>query len=68
MVNDPRNTVRHHSRKGSHVVMDVSKEPARMRCLHCGAEHPMKLPMALTDAAKVSKAFLALHEDCEARA
>lgn len=37
-----------------------------LTCLHCGGIHTLKLPMDIKEVGDKSKAFIKLHEDCEA--
>jgi hypothetical protein len=36
-----------------------------LMCLHCGGIFTLKLPMDIDDLGKKTKAFIALHSDCE---
>ena len=47
-----------------HCVFDYSSQPHRMRCLHCGAEMPITLPIAIRELAAISDTFTAEHRRC----
>jgi len=47
-----------------HCVLDYSRQPNRFQCLHCGAEQPVGLPMAISQLVKQSDAWIAEHRRC----
>lgn len=50
-----------------HLVLDCACRPPLLRCLKCGATHQVKLPMAITEAVKLSDQFQARHRACKPR-
>jgi hypothetical protein len=47
-----------------HCVLDYSRQPNRLRCLHCGAEQLVRLPMSISQLVKQSDTWIAEHRHC----
>lgn len=48
-----------------HVVLDYSRQPPRLRCLHCCIEEKITLPMPIRQMVVISDSFAKLHRHCE---
>ena len=48
-----------------HVIIDLSTH--KCVCKHCGGTHQITLPMPISKLGIATKAFIALHKDCQAK-
>lgn len=49
-----------------HTVIDLTALVPMFRCLHCGAEQELELPISLQEAARLSEQWIKEHADCDA--
>lgn len=47
-----------------HCILDYAQQPPRLRCLHCGHEHWILLPMPVRELTGLSDDFIARHRRC----
>ena len=47
-----------------HCILDYAKQPPRLRCLRCGDEHWVILPMPVSELVGLSDEFAARHRRC----
>lgn len=47
-----------------HLILDYSRQPHRMRCLHCGANEPITLPMPIRQVVVITDSFAKEHRRC----
>jgi hypothetical protein len=47
-----------------HLIVDVSYQPPRIRCLHCGFTEDLPLPMAIDALAALTRRLVAAHRAC----
>lgn len=47
-----------------HCVLDYSRQPHRLRCLHCGSEETITLPMPIRQLVVITESFAAEHKHC----
>lgn len=45
-------------------ILDYAQQPPRLRCLRCGDEHWVMLPMPVTELTHLSDEFIARHSRC----
>lgn len=48
-----------------HTVLDYSSQPPRLRCLCCGVEEPITLPMPIRQLVVISDSFAKDHRRCK---
>ena len=48
-----------------HCILDYKQEPQKMRCLHCGAEEPINLPMPIRQVVVITNSFIDEHKHCK---
>ena len=48
-----------------HLVVDVSRQPPRIRCLRCGFSEDLPLPMAIDAWPALTRRLVARHRACQ---
>ena len=48
-----------------HLVVDVSHQPARIRCLRCGFVEDLQLPVAIRAWPALTRRLVAAHRACQ---
>jgi len=48
-----------------HIIIDISRNPSQIRCLHCGFAQDLQLPMAIRDLAALERRINAEHRGCK---
>jgi hypothetical protein len=48
-----------------HVIIDASRQPSQIRCLHCGFAQDLQLPMAIRELAALERRINAEHRGCK---
>jgi hypothetical protein len=48
-----------------HLIVDVSYQPPRIRCLHCGFTEDLPLPMAIDAWHALTRRLVAGHRACQ---
>jgi hypothetical protein len=51
-----------------HLVIDASRQPSQIRCLHCGAAQDLALPMWISELVILEEAWRKQHGRCTATA
>jgi hypothetical protein len=49
-----------------HLVIDASREPSQIRCLHCGAAQDLALPMRISELVILEETWRKQHSRCTA--
>jgi hypothetical protein len=47
-----------------HLIIDASRQPSQIRCLHCGFAQDLQLPMAIPDLVALQRRVEAEHKGC----
>ncbi|MEB3165378.1 MAG: hypothetical protein VKO65_01775 [Cyanobacteriota bacterium] len=55
MTTDPR---------AQRLILDYAQQPPRFRCLHCGDEHWVMLPLPISELVSRADEFVARHSRC----
>jgi hypothetical protein len=50
-----------------HLIIDASRHPSQIRCLHCGFAQDLQLPMPITELVALERRINAEHRTCKAR-
>jgi len=50
-----------------HLVIDASRQPSQIRCLHCGAAKDLHLPMRISDVVILEETWRIEHQKCKSR-
>jgi hypothetical protein len=50
-----------------HLVIDASRHPSQIRCLHCGFAQDLQLPMAIRELVALERRIRAEHRGCKPR-
>lgn len=50
-----------------HLVIDGSRQPNQIRCLHCGFAQDLQLPMAIPELVAMERRISSQHRDCKPR-
>jgi hypothetical protein len=48
-----------------HLIIDANRQPAKIRCLHCGFAQDLQLPMAIRELAALERRINAEHRGCK---
>jgi hypothetical protein len=48
-----------------HLIIDASRQPSQIRCLHCGFAQDLQLPMAITELVALERRINAEHRGCK---
>jgi hypothetical protein len=48
-----------------HLIIDFSRNPHRIRCLHCGFAQDLQLPMAISELVAMERRMSAEHGSCK---
>jgi hypothetical protein len=48
-----------------HLIIDSSREPSQIRCLHCGFAQDLKLPMWIHELVALERRINAQHRNCK---
>jgi hypothetical protein len=48
-----------------HIVIDASRQPAQIRCLHCGFAQDLRLPMAIHELVALERWITFKHRKCK---
>jgi hypothetical protein len=48
-----------------HLIIDYSRHPSKIRCLHCGFAQDLQLPMAIRELAALERQINAEHRACK---
>lgn len=51
----------------SHLVIDSSRDPSQIRCLHCGFAQDLMPPMAIPKLVALERRINAEHKGCKPR-
>jgi hypothetical protein len=57
----------HHTTMTDHLIIDYSRNPHQILCLHCGFAQDLQLPMAIKDLAALERRIRAEHRACKRR-
>ncbi len=49
-----------------HLIIDASRQPSQIRCLHCGFAQDLPLPMPIKDLVALERRISAEHRGCKA--
>jgi hypothetical protein len=47
-----------------HLVIDASRQPSQIRCLHCGAAQDLALPMRISELVILEETWRKKHNRC----
>jgi hypothetical protein len=47
-----------------HLIIDASRHPWQIRCLHCGFAQDLQMPMAIRELAALERRINAEHRGC----
>ena len=47
-----------------HLIIDASRQPPQIRCLHCGFAQDLQLPMPIKDLVALERRINAQHRGC----
>jgi hypothetical protein len=50
-----------------HLVIDSSRHPSQIRCLHCGFAQDLQLPMAIRELVVLERRINTEHKGCKPR-
>ena len=50
-----------------HLIIDASRHPSQIRCLHCGFAQDLPLPMPINDLVALERRISAEHRGCKPR-
>jgi hypothetical protein len=50
-----------------HLIIDASRHPSQIHCLHCGFAQDLQLPMAIRELAALERRINAEHRGCKPR-
>jgi hypothetical protein len=50
-----------------HLIIDASRQPSQIRCLHCGFAQDLQLPMAIHKLTALERRINAEHRGCKPR-
>jgi hypothetical protein len=50
-----------------HVIIDASRQPSQIRCLHCGFAQDLQLPMSINNLVALERRISAEHRGCKPR-
>lgn len=50
-----------------HLIIDASRQPHQICCLHCGFAQDLQLPMAIDELAALERRINAEHRSCKRR-
>lgn len=48
-----------------HLIIDASRQPSQIRCLHCGFAQDLQLPMPINDLVALERRISAEHRACK---
>jgi hypothetical protein len=48
-----------------HLIIDASRQPSQIRCLHCGFAQDLPLPMPINDLVSLERRINAQHRACK---
>jgi hypothetical protein len=48
-----------------HIIIDATRNPSQIRCLHCGFAQDLQLPMAIRELATLERRINAKHRSCK---
>jgi hypothetical protein len=48
-----------------HLIIDASRQPHQIRCLHCGFAQDLQLPMPIRELATLERRINAEHRGCK---
>jgi hypothetical protein len=48
-----------------HLIIDASRQPSQIRCLHCGFAQDLPLPMPINDLVALERRINAEHRGCK---
>jgi hypothetical protein len=48
-----------------HLIIDASRHPSQIRCLHCGFAQDLQLPMAINELVALERRINAEHRGCK---
>lgn len=47
-----------------HLIIDASRQPNQIRCLHCGFAQDLRMPIAIRDLVALERRINAEHRRC----
>ena len=48
-----------------HLIIDASRQPSQIRCLHCGFAQDLRMPMAIKELVALERRINAEHRGCK---